>query len=73
MTRKQTKAALKEINEWLDKSPGAWGMGHPDFFKAWRLVWYQKHYEVCLKAGVDPDSVIHYGCIKDGEGTKWQK
>lgn len=73
MTRKQTVTALREVNTWLDKQPGPWGIGHPDLGKAHRYIWYKKHYEVCLAAGVDPESLWHYAGIARGEGRKWKK
>lgn len=72
MTRRQTKKNLQEIEHWFKMNPGPWGQGHPDFFKAWRLMWYQEHYNRCLDADIDPDSIMHHADIKEGKGKKWR-
>lgn len=71
MTKRQAKQELSRINKWLAQSKGAWGYMDTELPKALRMMFNQRHYEACIEANVDPDSIIHYGMIKDGKGRKW--
>lgn len=71
MTKRQAKQELIRINKWLAQSKGAWWVGDPELSKAWRMMFNQRHYEACIEANIDPDSIVHYEMIKDGKGRKW--
>lgn len=69
MTKKQVFKHLKTSTDWLAANPGPWWAGDPNFHTAWKHVWNKAFYEECLKANVDPDSILHPSETKEGKGV----